>query len=268
MNKGKLSMIDLLSNGRPFTKFTIIDCHAHLGGWYNFSIPECDEKSLIKFMNILGINRMCISALASVGPDFIYGNSWVYQVVKNYPLKFFGYIALNPNYPELIKPEIDKYWKNRSMHGIKIHPVFHDYPLGGKIYQRIFNIQQEKKGLILSHIWGINDVKTYGKIAQEFNDVTFLLAHIGGNERESIYEAINVTNKCKNIYIDLTGSFHFNGLVEFIVKEVGAEKVLFGTDSPFIDGRSAIGRVVYSDISEEDKAKILGLNMEKILLSV
>jgi hypothetical protein len=267
IDKGFHEIRETLSRGEPLKKFTIIDCHAHLGQWFNFHIPEFDEKSLIKSMDVLGIDKMCISALLSIGPDFLYGNEWVHKVVKQYPDRFFGYIGINPNYPELIESEIEKHWERGRMSAIKIHPETHDYPPDGMEYHRVYEILQERRGLLLSHVWGIDNVKVFGKLAKQYDSVTFILGHSGGVPK-AIYEAIKVASECNNVYLDLTGSFHYEGIVELMVREVGADRVLFGTDAPFLDSRPAVGRVGYAEISEEDKAKILGLNMKKILDSL
>lgn len=264
MNEINLTTVrETLLCGKPLDN-TVIDCHAHLGQWFNFYIPAYDETSLIKSMDILGIDRMCISALASIGPDFVYGNQWVHKVVKQYPKRFFGYIGINPNYPDMIEPEIKKHWDKGIMSAVKIHPETHDYPPDGKNYRKVYEILQDKKGLLLSHVWGISAVKAFKNLAGEYNDVTFILGHSGGVPK-AIYEAIDVATQFDNIYLDLTGSFHYEGIVELMVKEVGANKVLFGTDAPFLDPRPAVGRIGYADIPDEDKQKILGLNMKKIM---
>jgi predicted TIM-barrel fold metal-dependent hydrolase len=99
-DKGFDEIRETLSREEPLKKFTIIDCHAHLGQWFNFHIPEFDEKSLIKSMDVLGIDKMGISALLSIGPDFVYGNEWVHRAVKQYPDRFFGYIGISVNTPD------------------------------------------------------------------------------------------------------------------------------------------------------------------------
>lgn len=256
-----------LAEGKPLEKFTVIDCHAHLGQWFNFHIPEFDEKSLLKSMEILGIDKMCVSALLSIGPDFVTGNEWVHKIVNQYPDRFFGYIGINPNYPELIKSEVEKHWERGRMSAIKIHPETHEYSPDGRAYHIAYQILQERKGLLLSHVWGVDAVRTFRKLAKQYDGITFILGHSGGVPK-AIYEAIDVANECENVYLDLTGSFHYEGIVELMVKEAGADRVLFGTDAPFLDPRPAVGRVGYAEISEEDKAKILGLNMRRILGSL
>ena len=54
-------------------------------------------------------------------------------------------------------------------------------------------------------------------------------------------------------------------MLERFVKEVGADKVLFGSDIPFLEPAAEIAKIVYARISESDKKKILGLNMKRLL---
>ncbi len=59
-----------------------------------------------------------------------------------------------------------------------------------------------------------------------------------------------------------------NGTIEYMVKELGSERVLYGSDAPMRDPFPQFGWVVYADISEEDKKNILGRNMQRILSDV
>ena len=76
--------------------------------------------------------------------------------------------------------------------------------------------------------------------------------------------AADITDGADNIYLDLTGSAMYNGIVEYYVDKVGSEKILFGTDFPFIDPRPAIGWIKSSRIKDEDKLNILHKNAERI----
>jgi len=49
------------------------------------------------------------------------------------------------------------------------------------------------------------------------------------------------------------------------VEAVGAERILYGTDFPFIDPFYEFGKVCYTRINEEAKKRILGLNMAEII---
>ncbi len=49
-----------------------------------------------------------------------------------------------------------------------------------------------------------------------------------------------------------------------MVHEAGADRVLFGTDLPFLDPRPQLGRVAFAKISDDEKRLILGLNASRI----
>jgi predicted TIM-barrel fold metal-dependent hydrolase len=54
-------------------------------------------------------------------------------------------------------------------------------------------------------------------------------------------------------------------MIERFVRELGAERVLFGSDIPLPEPAAALGRIAYARISEEAKRKILGLNIKQFL---
>ncbi|NQT93723.1 MAG: amidohydrolase family protein [Lentisphaerae bacterium] len=54
------------------------------------------------------------------------------------------------------------------------------------------------------------------------------------------------------------------GLIEWAVREVGADKILFGTDSPSYFTPMQRARIDYADISKADKRKILSGNADKL----
>ncbi len=72
--------------------------------------------------------------------------------------------------------------------------------------------------------------------------------------------------KHENLYLDLsgTGLFRF-GLLKHLIREVGADRILFGTDYPICNPRMYVQAVYGEDISEEDQEKILFRNAEALL---
>ena len=68
-----------------------------------------------------------------------------------------------------------------------------------------------------------------------------------------------------NVYADLAGGAPTAGLTELAVAELGAERVIYGSDAPGRSFASQISKVHGADISDADKALILGGNMQRIL---
>jgi predicted TIM-barrel fold metal-dependent hydrolase len=68
-----------------------------------------------------------------------------------------------------------------------------------------------------------------------------------------------------NLYLDTATSQLHVGMIERFVREVGADRVLFGSDIPLLDPAAQLGRIAYAKIKEEDKVRILRLNAGRLL---
>ncbi|MGB9618915.1 MAG: amidohydrolase family protein [Armatimonadota bacterium] len=67
-----------------------------------------------------------------------------------------------------------------------------------------------------------------------------------------------------NLHIEISGLWAHHA-VEFISREFGANRLLFGTRMPVRDPACAIGQVAYADISEKDKRLIAGDNLRALM---
>lgn len=67
-----------------------------------------------------------------------------------------------------------------------------------------------------------------------------------------------------NLHVELSGYWAYHG-IEFITREFGAERLIFGTRMPVRDPACAIAQLTYADISEDDKRLIAGDNLRKLL---
>jgi len=259
---------EAVEKGLPLKDVLVIDAHAHLGatvdGW--MYIPTPDADTMIKVMDRMGVDKACISAsLAS--PDYQRGNDLTAEAVRKYPERFIGLARVNPHYPEDIRPELERCFDLLGMRGIKIHPTSNDYPVDGEGYQEVWKFASERKAFVLSHTWHDTPTCSPGKfvsIAKKYPEVPIILGHSGG-QAKGYQEAIKAVKECPNLYLDLTGSLITGTWVERMVEAVGAERILYGTDFPFIDPFYEFGKVCYANIDEESKKKILGLNMAKII---
>ena len=65
-----------------------------------------------------------------------------------------------------------------------------------------------------------------------------------------------------SVCFDTSGSVIDEGTVEMAVKTLGADRVLFACD---LSMTASVGRVRGADISETDRNKLLGGNMQRIL---
>lgn len=68
----------------------------------------------------------------------------------------------------------------------------------------------------------------------------------------------------KNIALEISGSWPTRGMVEMAVREVGAERVVYGSDIAGRSFASQLAKVHGADIPERDKELIFAGNLERI----
>ncbi len=263
-----MSLQRILSKPRPRTK--IIDVHCHLGKYSDVYIPESTAGDMINVMDAVGIESACISSFAAIGPDWELGNSMVAEAVRQYPQRFIGYAVINPNYPDYMHDELDRCFNILGLRAIKLHPVWHKYPIDGPNYTPVFEYAESHKLTILSHSWGNGDFLAWA--AKRYPNINFIVAHAGGwngkniNTSELIgYNILATAKEHGNVYLDLAASLVYFGALERLVKWVGPEKILFGSDFPLHNLSYQLGRVLFAKISEKEVDSILWKNAQNLL---
>jgi len=99
------------------------------------------------------------------------------------------------------------------------------------------------------------------QLAGRHPDVQFIAAHTG-NDWERGVRAIRAS---KNVFADICGSDPTAGMVEMLVREVGAERVMYSSDFGARSYASQLAKVHGAEISDRDKRLILGGNIERVL---
>lgn len=256
---------DKVSRGVPLADELVIDAHCHMGYYPVFNVPAPSALDMVWWMDRIGI-RACIAAHHSaIGPDMRYGNDEVLQGMSDFPGRIHGYATVNPNYPESeVVAELDRCAAG-GMIGVKIHPDLHQTPVDGDRYRAVWEWANSRGFPLLSHTstGGRNPVKAFEKLAETYPKVSILLGHSGFGS-EGADQSIEACLNHPNIYCEITGSVVVYGTLERMVNRLGAERVLFGTDLPFLDARPQIGRVAFAKINDDDKRKVFGLNAARL----
>lgn len=260
-------ILDKAKTGSAIDGIELIDCHGHLGSWNGMHIPRGGIEDIIETMDMLGIDKLCLSHSLSLLCDFGRGNDILGQTIEKYPDRLIGYAAINPNYPDDIISELQRCSDRYGMNSAKIHPAWHSYPVNGKGYADFWKYADENQMVVLTHTYQEDEnccPGLFAKIAAEFRGVKIIMAH-AGLTLKGCAESIEVIRKNDNVYVDTASSRCHFGMIERFVERIGAEHVLFGSDIPMLEPAAQIGRIAYSKIKDEDKEKIFGLNMKRLL---
>lgn len=253
--------------GETFEDLNIVDFHCHMGPWYNFYFPKAEIEDMIYDADIVGIDKMCIAPHASLTCDYKLGNRKVKDAVDRFPKRAYAFLVINPNNPEEIKGEFDKYYKKKNFIGVKVHPFLRNYSLTGNNYIDIFDRVNKYGGCILSHSWE-EDIKCNTdkckEIIKSYPNVPFIIGHAAGTNK-GVLNTIKLVNKYENAYMDTSGFEQSNIWIEEIVKKADYKKILFGSDMPFHDIRPVISRILFSNIDDSIKKHILSNNYYEMI---
>jgi hypothetical protein len=255
------SILERAKEFEAFHDLEIIDAHCHVGPWYNFHVPRRGSiESMIESMDRVGVRYVCITAFRSIGPDMLRGNDEVAALQKRYPDRVLPYCTISPNYSQKdIQKELERTYAD-GFRAVKIHD-FHGRAYDSSPYHVVYEFANQFHLPILAHTWGKQNGSVLARMCEKYPDANMLFAHGGSANREAYAQW---ANDLPNAYIDLVFSAQPYRNVEYFVANVPAEKILFGSDMPFLSLGQQIGKVLFARISDEAKRKLLSINARQL----
>lgn len=261
-----VSNYDLMQDVMKYRK---IDAHGHVR-----SAPG-DAEQQIRFMDSLGIEKLTIvNAPSSSPPEKIReSNDHTARIVKQYPGRFIGFFTLNPSYQKESLEEI-KRSVDQGLVGYKSYAP----KVSGRLYFPIIERLIELKMIIHLHTncqlgaggyrmkydvgwqYDCNLPEDLVEAAKRYPEAMFQYAHLG-NGADWEY-ACKCIRSHPNIYVDTGGSNNEENLVDFAIRQLGEDRVFFGTDNCFHHG---VGKILASKATEAQKRKIFFENFNNVL---
>jgi predicted TIM-barrel fold metal-dependent hydrolase len=264
---GNMKLADAMREGRSLS-LTVIDMHAHVGRYSAFYAPHPDAAGMVEVMDAVGVAVTAISSHGGWAADAAEGNAETARATAEYPTRLLGYAVASPHYPGLILDELTRCFDEYGFKMIKIHPGAHTYPLTGPNYEEVYRFAAEHRAPVLTHTWEREPYSSpdlAAEVARRHGDVVFLWGHSGAL---SFDRAIELAADLPNVYLDLACSQVFKGQVEYFLSRISVDRILFGSDFSFISQPQQIAKVVFADIAEADKEKILYGNAARLLESI
>jgi len=231
-------------------------------------------KAMIAAAQRLGITRIILCALGYRGmveypslENVTRGNEEVYALIARHRGFVYGLTYVNPNHPETLNI-LEEGLRQPGVVGIKlwvscrdemdrldpVYPVLefaqaHQVPvLIHSFYRTGGNLSGELSPTDIAHL------------AQSYPRTSIVMAHLGGQWQRGV----RVVRPYPNVSVDFSGSRAYLGSVEHAVSELGAGRVMFGSDA---SGRSFAGqlaKVIAADIDLADKRRILWDNSARL----
>lgn len=232
-------------------------------------MPPCTVEELMSVMDGNGIDAVVTTPpYSSIGKDRTYdsANTFLANAMEKAPGRILGFIRVNPHLLEHALEKIEAGVRDQGFFGVKLHPRNEAFAINSE--ELAFPIAElsGKLGVpILIHTgepdtYGFAQPTLVGGLADAFPDVNLIVGHMG----KRLYEdAILVAKWFENIILET--SFRGPREITRAVNIVGADRVVYGSDMPFGIPEIEMMKIRLCDISDEEKALILGENMARIL---
>ena len=252
----------------------IWDVHFHLSG-VSGETSEERMSQLIRYADRLGVQRFILSLGVTTGvqdpsPTQVRdANDQVLKALRPWPDRAFGFVYLNPNHLDFSLSEFDRCLRDGPMVGVKLWVAKR---CNARELDPIVERATKMQAPILQHTWlkvGGNDPGEsspfdFVELARRHPQAALICGHTGGDWERGI----RIVRSMRNISIEVAGSDPTSGFVEMAVRELGAERVIYGSDAGGRSFASQLAKVTGAEIPESAKRLILGENLRRLLTPI
>jgi len=218
-------------------------------------------------------------------------NEQIAGLVKRHADRFVGFGSINLSKSKAYVEEKIREIDRLNLKGIKLIPTlqFFNPVTVKKNMEKLFEYCEKKGKIVTCHtgcdpyIWEEPhfsqdaNPKYLKSVVQNFEKVKVIVAHMGCYSAKVpgvwMDEALDLGKENENVWFDVAAVPYvvtYRKLVDKVRRTVGFDRVLFGSDYPAVGGggvsiESMVAEVKDSNcLTEEEKAKVLGLNAMKL----
>ena len=188
-----------------------------------------------------------------------------------------GRTPIDPGFPDESCAKIEKWIRDGPCIGIK-------YPGTGKKAVRcshpnndpIMRLAAELDVRVYIHTWLVvggtprwpgggnlpseSTPMDVAQLAQRFPNVPLICGHSGGDWELGV----RAVRPYKNVLLEFAGSDPHSGMVEYAIRELGVDRLVWGGHGPSRSYATELSKVLDADISKADRMKIFGGNLRRI----
>ncbi len=252
------------------TRREIFDAHLHIpsehGEVFQWNLVTRTMPEFVAYLDRCGVRRGVISNarsnVAQTPDDYREGNREVAKYAEKYRGRFRGSCVVTPFRIDEALREIEDCVTQLGFRWLgEFCNYMTNYRYETPEWAEVMKLATKLNVVIQIH----TNAQEMRYLADKFPDTTIVFPHLGGSQKE-IPERIAIVASHPNCYIDISGSgVERVGILEKAVKEIGADRVLYGSDFTINEPSGVIARVNNAFLTPADREKILYRNMERLL---
>ncbi|HVJ82623.1 MAG TPA: amidohydrolase family protein, partial [Planctomycetia bacterium] len=238
----------------------IIDFHCHAGRGDVLTDPWNTDAPLGKYFRrarACGIDRTVV--FPPFHRDYSVANAETARIVARHPRRLIGFAFVHPERDRgrvlaMVRRAVTEW----GFRGIKVHG--HE----GMINREICDAARALGVPVLFDVAG--QAAVIDMFAPQFRDVNFIIPHLGSfrDDWRAQQLVVDQLQRHPNVYTDTSGVRRFDYIVE-AVRRAGPEKVLFGSDGPWLHPALELHKIRLLKLPPQSEALILGGNAARLL---
>lgn len=248
----------------------------------NFTpVPDMREAALARLPKDLSASDLA-AAKKRIDDDLmgrvVRRNEWSCDEAKANP-GLIAFVGVDPTMSaEAMAAEIEDKVKNWGAKGVKVHPPIQYFFADDRVMWPAYEKAQELGVPVLFHSGEYelpnhkeySRTKLFASLLAAFPKLTVVLAHLGNHFFE---ETLDLAKRFPNAHFDSSavlsvpesGSILSNAHAVALIRSIGVERVLFGSDFPWYAPEVAVERLESLPLTKEEKRLIGAENAKRIL---
>jgi len=182
--------------------------------------------------------------------------------------RFVPFARVDPNLDDDALRELDRAVSTLGARGLFLHPWEETFrindPRMDPLMQRCADLQLPV--LIATGYPWVSEAAQVGDLARRFPSVPMVMTHGGQINISGLgqQDAFAVLQSHANVSIETSGVYR-QDFLEDVATQLGADRILFGSNSPRMDVRFEVQRVRWLSVDESARASIADGNARRLL---
>ena len=248
----------------------IWDLHGHLAGGSG-ATPQARMQRLLQVADRVGVAKVCVymGMTFSYDPtpaEFRKQNDEVLQALEVAGRRALGFVYLNPKYVDESIEELNRCVANGPMVGVKLWVAMH---ADSTNLDPILARATELNAVIFQHTWlkvsgnlsGESTPMDLAVLAARHPQARLICGHTGGDWEIGI----RAIRSSQHVAVDLGGGEPMAGFTEMAMRELGPERIIYGSDVPGRGFGTQLAKVYGAGLSTGDRHLILAGNLKRML---
>lgn len=225
------------------------------------------EAGLLHSNEEAGISCSVILPVATAPKQFESISRYALEFQEGSLISFGSLHPDNEDYKEKLR-----LIKEHGIKGVKFHPDYQNTYFNDIKYKRILSYATELDLILVTHAGrdpiSPNDIHCTPQMITEVLDEVapkkLVLAHMGGNE---LFDEVEELLVGRDVYFDTSYVLDKMNPWQFLrmVRNHGADKILFGTDSPWGEQKKFVEVLYQIPLTKEEREQIVMKNAARLL---